>query len=70
MRITRKLVFVFVVGLMLTFLAGCQHDISRCNPYASELLAIRELLVTFDSQVLILYPAIWAVILVRKLFFV
>ena len=70
MRITRKLVFVFSLGLMLTLLAGCDHDISKCNSYARELLAIRQLLTTFDSQVLILYPAIWSIVLVRKLFFV
>lgn len=62
-----------ILGLLffLTFfLVSCQHDIADCLPYFDSLEATQSLIATVNSrEILSLYPLIWGIIIVRKIFF-
>lgn len=63
------MIFVFLFFLTF-FLVSCQHDIADCLPYLDSLEATQSLIATVNSlEILRLYPVIWVIIIVRKIFF-
>lgn len=60
----------FLLFFLAFFLASCQHDIADCLPYFDSLQATQSLIATANSiEILRLYPVIWGIIIVRKIFF-
>lgn len=62
-----KYFLCFVLGLVLV---GCDVDPSQCDPYVASLQGSKAILqYTLTMPILSLYPTIWAIIVVRKIFF-
>lgn len=64
--------FFPVLLVVLLLLTGCVQDstIRACRQYIEYLDAIEYLFSNIDSEVLLIYPFIWGIIVVRKMFFV
>ena len=67
-----KYLVIFFVIMLSFLLHGCFEDrtIVTCRFYDKYLEGMIYLLRNIDGQILYLYPTIWALILVRKLFFI
>jgi hypothetical protein len=63
---------LFILAVALTFFLGAcsQADFGDCTYIGDYLSGAVTLLSTFDDYFLIMYPTIWSLIVVRKMFFV
>lgn len=69
MRI-RRLSLFFIITLCVTLLGGCNYDITLCSGFQNQLLALKALADSSISLLGPLYVFVWAIMIVRKLFYV
>jgi hypothetical protein len=63
----RVLIVYFLLAIVLV---GCSHDISQCSPYYDVLNHLQDLILQWNSiSYLNFYATIWAIIIVRKIFY-